>query len=97
MNTTDTTATQVRTTSDLPAAPFSDWITNFLLRGPAAGVVPRDPASLAEWKQIWGHHGERCGLTWRAHEAYLRQAAAERSIQPTFAGRYFAEAIATGR
>jgi hypothetical protein len=81
------------TMTDTTAAPFPPWLVMFLLAGPAAATRPTDPAAREEFKRVWGRHGERCGKAWIEHEAWLRQAALERSIQPKFNGRFFSEAL----
>ena len=87
------------TTTDTTTTPlFSEYTTRLLLTGPVGlHNPPRDPATTAELAQTWGKFGERCGATWTKHARWLRQAAAERSIQPRFSGKFFAEALSGGR
>jgi hypothetical protein len=100
MNTTpargrDSSGSSVVVPPETIAAPFSDWITLFLLVGPAAaGVKPRDETTREEWQRIWGRSGAPCAQVWRDNEDSLRAAAAARSIAPRFRGRFFAEALA---
>lgn len=82
------------TTTDTPTPPFGEFVTKYLLVGPKAGCVPRDPATRSELTLASGRMGERIAGTWRTHERWLRSIAAERGIQPPFNGRFFAEAIA---
>jgi hypothetical protein len=85
------------TTETPTQAPFeTDFVVTLLLAGPGRCYIPpRDEQTRAELRRAWGRHGEHVAGTWREHEAWLREMAAARGIQPPFKGKFFAEAMAT--
>ena len=85
-------------TPETTTAPFSEYVVLLLLRGPKKSTPARRemrrgrrsrPASGAAF-------GERAAETWRLHEPWFRQAAAER-LKATFPGwKFFGEVLSTG-